>query len=110
MKTIKPILLILLMICAGYSHGQYKFDMGIKFGGANYLGEIGGKEKIRRDFLWDMKLQQTNQSFGAFARYKFNSYFGLDFSINYGQISGDDALSTKPWESLEEHEIQEQYR
>ena len=35
---------------------QYNWDIGVHVGGANYLGEMGGKEQTRRDFIWDMKL------------------------------------------------------
>lgn len=73
---------------------QYNFDFGIRLGGSNYLGDIGGKEKTRRDFVMDMKLNQTRWVFGGFARYKFASNFAGNLSVNYGRIQGDDALST----------------
>jgi hypothetical protein len=72
----------------------YKLDVGGYLGLANYLGEIGGKEKTERPFIWDMKLNQTRWSMGGFARYKFNDYFAIQGSLNYLRIQGDDKLST----------------
>ena len=48
---------------------QYNFDYGIKLGATNYLGDIGGQEKTRRDFIMDMKLSQTRWVVGGYARY-----------------------------------------
>lgn len=78
-------------------------DFGIKLGGSNYLGDIGGKEKSRRDFIMDMKLSQSSWVYGAFFRYKFTNAIAGNFSVNYGQIKGDDALSTnhgRMWRNL----------
>lgn len=73
---------------------QYNFDFGIKLGGTNYLGEIGGKEKTRRNFVMDMKLKQTSWVFGGYARYKFSKSIAGNLSVSYGRIQGDDALSS----------------
>ncbi len=76
--------------------GFYRNDIGVRLGAANYLGEIGGKEKTRRDFVWDMKIPQTRTSVSAFARHKFNDYLSVSLGFNYNQIRGDDNLSTNP--------------
>ena len=44
---------------------QYAWDFGMHLGGANYLGEMGGKDQPRRDFVWDMKLGQTRWAVGG---------------------------------------------
>jgi len=73
---------------------QYNFDYGIKLGATNYLGDIGGQEKTRRDFIMDMKLSQTRWVVGGYARYKFTPSIAGNLSVNYGKIQGDDALSS----------------
>ena len=73
---------------------RYAFDYGFGLGASNYLGEMGGKEKSRRDFIWDMKLNQTRWALNGFARYKFNNYIAAHVGLTYLRISGDDALST----------------
>ncbi|HEY4798853.1 MAG TPA: DUF6089 family protein [Bacteroidia bacterium] len=81
---------------ASEAFSQYKWDFGAMVGAANYLGEIGGKEKTRRDFILDMKLSQTKNSLGGFARYKLNPDFYLRGSLAWNRISGADRLSTNP--------------
>lgn len=73
---------------------RYALDYGFGLGVSNYLGEMGGKDKARRDFLWDMKLGQTRWAMGGFVRYRFNDLIAVHGSLNYGRIQGSDALST----------------
>ncbi len=65
-------------------------------GASNYLGEIGGKEKTRRDFILDLKLSQTRSALAGFARYKLNPDVYVRGSVGWYRISGKDALSTNP--------------
>jgi hypothetical protein len=75
---------------------MYRNDIGFNFGLANYLGEIGGKEKTEQPFIWDMKLRETRWAFGGFYRYKLNDYVSLRGDFIYGRIQGDDAYSENP--------------
>lgn len=95
-KTKQILALLGILLTSGVAFGQYNFDFGIKLGASNYLGDIGGQEKTRRNFIMDMKLQETNIVVGAYARYKINSTFGVQASLNFGKISGDDQLSSNP--------------
>lgn len=92
-KTKNILIVFLFSLFAGTAMAQYNIDFGIKLGGSNYLGDIGGKEKTRRNFIWDMKLSQTNLVAGIYGRYKINGTFGIQGSINFGKVSGDDQLS-----------------
>ena len=62
------LLALLVTVAAGHARSQYLWDVGIHAGGANYLGEMGGKEQTRRDFVLDLKLNQTRWTFGVFGR------------------------------------------
>lgn len=75
---------------------QYKWDFGAHLGAANYLGEMGGKEKTRRDFILDLKLSQTRSAVGGFARRKLNPDIYVRGAVGWYRISGKDALSTNP--------------
>jgi hypothetical protein len=75
-------------------HAQYAWDFGVHVGAANYLGEMGGKDQPRRDFVWDMKLSQTRWAVGGFARRKLNRMFSVNGGLMYMRIQGADALST----------------
>lgn len=99
MKKISILMLVISFLSATQIQAQkrrvrYAFDYGFGIGPANCLGEIGGKEKTRRDFIWDMKLSQTRWSVGGFARYKLNNNFAIHSGLTYLRIEGQDALST----------------
>lgn len=92
----KSLLALLVVVLASQAKAQYAWDIGVHLGGANYLGEMGGKEKTRRDFIWDMKLGQTRWSIGVFGRRKLNRSFSVSAGLLYLRLQGADALSTNP--------------
>jgi hypothetical protein len=75
---------------------QYRVDYGVKLGVANYLGDIGGKELTRRDFIWDMHLPQSRFAVGAFARYKRSKRFAYAVNMDYLRIQDADRYTTNP--------------
>lgn len=97
LSTFRPVL-VMALILGGLpsSNAQYAWDIGLHLGGANYLGEMGGKEQTRRDFVWDMKLGQTRWAVGGFARRKINRLVSVNAGLMYLRIQGADALSTNP--------------
>ncbi len=97
LQTMKKIFSLLTLLTAlSGAFCQYNLDYGISVGAANYLGEMGGKEEARKDFIWDMKLNQTRWALGAFGRYKINPLLAVKGSFTYGRIQGADNLSTNP--------------
>jgi hypothetical protein len=90
------LLLALAGLCTASTHAQYAWDVGFHLGASNYLGEMGGKEKPRRDFIWDMKLGQTRWALGVFGRRKINRLISVNSGLLYLRIQGADALSTNP--------------
>lgn len=85
---------VLALLSSAGVQGQYAWDFGMHLGGANYLGEMGGKEQTRRDFVWDMKLGQTRWAVGPFVRRKINRTLSVNAGLLYMRIQGADALST----------------
>ena len=97
MKLIRTYsLLLFLMTFVMSSFAQYRFEYGGSVGISNYLGDIGGKEKTRRDFISDMKLAKTRQAASGFIRYKFHPNLYAKAELMYLRIAGDDKLSTNP--------------
>jgi hypothetical protein len=92
----KFLLLILLSFAVNTAFSQWLWDYGVSAGVSNYLGDIGGKEKTRRDFVADMKLAKTRWNVGGFARYKWRPRVSLKLALDYLRIEGDDKLSTNP--------------
>ncbi|MFN5183452.1 MAG: DUF6089 family protein [Bacteroidota bacterium] len=78
------------------AHAQYNIDFGGSVGASNYLGDIGGKENIRRDFLADMKMAKTRFAITGFYRYRFRDKFYIKGEMSFIRIAGDDALTTNP--------------
>ena len=80
--------------------GIYVNEYGGGIGVANYLGDIGGNEGSRKDFLSDMKLAQTRQALGFYFRHKLKAPLSyrkpiyLKAELNYLRIAGDDKLTT----------------
>ena len=56
------LLIFCLWLLASVAFSQYKWEYGTMIGAANYLGEIGGKEKTRRNFILDLKLSQMGMN------------------------------------------------
>ncbi len=95
LRTLRYSVLVGFCIVLGtQGNAQYAWDFGVHLGGANYLGEMGGTDQPRRDFVWDMKLSQTRWAIGAFARRKINRSISVNSGFLYLRIQGADALST----------------
>jgi hypothetical protein len=96
MQKLRYAFVLLVSFAAIEGFAQYRWDFGVNLGAANYLGEIGGLEETRRDFVFDMKLNRTQYVFGGFARYKLTPTIAANFGINYGRIRGNDFNSENP--------------
>jgi hypothetical protein len=92
----KLLQLTLLLTLPTLTFAQYRWDLGGGLGAANYLGDIGGNDQTRRDFVADLKFSQTHLAANVFARYKFSYNFSVKTSLSYGRISGADRFSTNP--------------
>ena len=91
----KLFLYTLLIFITPNIKAQWLVDYGFKFGASNYLGDIGGKDKTRRDFVADMKLSKTRWNTGVFYRRQLRSRdVFIKTSLDYLRIEGDDKLST----------------
>lgn len=94
MKGIVTSLIVALFVLS--ASAQYKWEYGIMLGGSNYLGDIGGKFDTRRDFVWDMHLNQTRFAGSLYGRYTFSRRFSVNANLNYIRIQDADRLTTNP--------------
>ena len=93
----KNILVLFFILClTSVTKAQWLWDYGFSLGVSNYLGDIGGKEKTRRDFVADMKMAKTRWNVGGFARYKVKPNVSVKLAFDYLRIEGDDKLSSNP--------------
>jgi hypothetical protein len=88
--------IVISIITSVAAHAQYYVDYGFSIGATSYLGEFGGGEDTRKDFVMDMKLDFTRWTVGGFYRYRVSNKFALKGALNYIRLSGDDALSGNP--------------
>jgi hypothetical protein len=95
-KMKKVILSLFFVFTISSAFSQWLWDYGFAAGVSNYLGDIGGKEKARRDFIADIKMAKTRWNVGAFVRYKFRPSVSFKLAFDYLRIEGDDKLSTNP--------------
>ncbi len=89
-------LFICLALVSLEMKAQYRWDFGVNLGASNYLGEIGGQEETRRDFIFDMKLNRTQYVVGGFGRYRVSPQLAFNVGVNYGRIRGNDYNSLNP--------------
>ncbi len=95
--NLKNFIAIFIFICLTLSvSAQRRVDFGIALGVSNYLGDIGGKEKTRRDFIADIKMSKTRWNAGGFVRFRWMPRISLKASLDYLRIEGDDKLSSNP--------------
>jgi len=67
-------------------------------GGTQFLGDLGGKNKIGKDYsLVDLDLPSTNLGGMVGFRYRFHPYWATTTSLNVGMLRGDDKLTTEPF-------------
>ncbi len=92
----KLVVLAILLAFPMLSKAQYYWDFGGGFGAANFLGEMGGEELTRRDFIADMKLVETRTSVNGFARYKMSPMFSVKAGMSWSIVRGADSLCTNP--------------
>ena len=75
---------------------QYKLEYGVKLGASNYLGDMGGKQLPRRDFVWDLKFKATRPDGALYFRKRFRKEWAYRGAFSWVRISGADSLSTNP--------------
>jgi len=94
MKRFSVLLIVGLITLT--AKAQYNLDVGLKLGASNYLGEMGGKEGVGRNFIYDLKLSQTRFAAGTFVRYRITPLVSVNTGFSYFRLQGDDKLSTNP--------------
>lgn len=92
----KIFIICFILFTTTITEAQWLWDYGFSLGVSNYLGDIGGKEKTRRDFVADMKMAKTRWNVGGFARYKVHQKLSVKLALDYLRIEGDDKLSSNP--------------
>jgi hypothetical protein len=77
---------------------KYRKEVFISMGTANFLGDLGGRDRVGTDFSpVDIELSQTRTAFGIGYRYKLARIFNVCTKFNYLIVRGNDALTAEPF-------------
>ena len=75
----------------------YKYELIGAIGATNFLGELGGANRIGTNGVNDLELILTRPSLGLGIRYKVAPYFSAKGNLFWGIIRGDDKLTAEPF-------------
>jgi hypothetical protein len=74
-----------------------RHTMTLGLGAANFLGELGGRDQIGSDFIYDLEISKTRPSLMVNYRYQLGSRFYARAQFTFGYIAGNDALTSEPF-------------
>ena len=74
---------------------QYRREVGFGIGASNFLGELGGRDQIGSDFIFDLEMVQTKFALAAFYRYYLAKQIAVRGSFYYANVGGDDKLTNE---------------
>lgn len=72
-------------------------EVYLGLGASNFLGELGGANKIGTNGLKDIEFNMTKPTVAVGYRFVLNPYIGLRAGFTQGFIGGDDALTQEPY-------------
>jgi hypothetical protein len=95
--------LFVLLLGGLPAHGQYfkqsnywkthRQEITLGLGASNFLGELGGRDRIGSPFIWDLELSQTRPAVNLSYRYYLARKQSLRLNFNYGILAGNDNLT-----------------
>jgi len=68
-------------------------SLSIGIGFSNFLGELGGRDQIGSDFIYDLEWSETRPSLQAAYRYQLGSRFYAKAQFAFAIVGGNDALT-----------------
>lgn len=104
MDRLSKITALLLIFSTTYASAQYfngqnaywqrkRSSIGFGIGATNFLGELGGRDQIGSDFIYDMEWSQTRPTLFVNYRYQLGARLFSKGQFTFGVIGGNDALT-----------------
>ncbi len=81
----------------GRKKPPYRYELVGSLGASNFLGDLGGANRIGTNGLRDLELAFTRPALGAGIRFKVASHFSAKGNFFWGIIRGDDKLTKEPF-------------
>jgi hypothetical protein len=72
-------------------------EISFGLGTSNFLGELGGRNRIGSNFIWDYEISQNRPCLRLDYRYRTSSITTAKVSVNYGILAGNDKLTKEPF-------------
>ncbi len=72
---------------------RYRYEIIYSAGATNFLGDLGGADRIGTNLLRDLEFRATRPVIGVGLRYKDSPYFALKGTLNMGMLYGNDNLT-----------------
>lgn len=72
---------------------KYRNEFQIGLGVSNFLGDVGGRDMVGSNFVWDLEISKTNFAAGLNHLYYLGEKVALRTTLVYGKVSGDDKLT-----------------
>jgi len=72
-------------------------EINISIGVTNFLGDLGGRDRIGTNFIWDLELSKTRPAVGFNYLYYLGRSFALRPQLSIGKVAGDDKLTQEPF-------------
>lgn len=98
---------IILMTTGSQVQAQYfsnqgywkneRHEVAIGVGVTNFLGDLGGRDAIGSDFIWDLETSMFRPAVHLEYRYRIARSVVLKGGLHYGVIAGNDALTEEPY-------------
>ena len=98
---------LVVVLACNVAKGQYfsnqsywkteRHEVALGVGAINFLGELGGRDAVGSDFVWDMEFSMFRPAFHLEYRYRIMRSFLIKGGLHYGIIAGNDALTEEPF-------------
>ena len=92
-KIIIAFLALINLLSYAGNNDKNSHELGIGIGAANFLGDLGGFNKIGTPFLKDVEPKLFRPDLNVFYRYNINYHFAAKANIMFTRLQGRDNLT-----------------
>ncbi|TND08397.1 MAG: hypothetical protein FD123_2193 [Bacteroidetes bacterium] len=90
-------LLVFPILLSAQKRNRYRWEISANLGAANFLGDLGGANRIGTNGIRDLELSLTRPAVGLSLRYRTSRFVGFKANMFYARVNGDDKLTTEPY-------------
>ena len=76
---------------------QQRNEVEGSVGVSNFLGELGGRDQVGSDFVYDLEFAETKYAISVGYRYFVLKNLSVKGALTFAEVSGDDRLTNEPF-------------